>query len=145
MYLNANSNMEKMLEPVNLAVKKLKVIQNIERIEKELETAERELEKIEGFIENAEDNLYAETDNFNATFSGYGRIYLNDGDDDLYKLGEIGPIFSVKEFISKYIHLMTSDREAEQMEIKISLNDDLLTFTLNDKEEKEECDYECDE
>ena len=73
MYLNANSNMEKMLEPVNLAVKKLKVIQNIERIEKELETAERELEKIEGFIENAEDNLYAETDNFNVTFSGYER------------------------------------------------------------------------
>ena len=145
MYLNANSNMEKMLEPVNLAVKKLKIIQNIERIEKELVTAERELKKIEGFIEKAEDNLYAEKDNFNVTFSGYGRIYLNDGDSDLYKLGEIGPIFSVKEFVSKYIHLMTSDREAEQMEIKISLNDDSLTFTLDDKEEKEEYGYECDE
>lgn len=145
MYLNANTNMEKMLEPVNLAVKKLKVIQNIERIEKELESAEKELEKIEGFIENAEDNLYAETDNFNVTFSGYGRLYASQDDDGLYKLGEIGPIYSVKEFVSKYIHLMTSDREAEQMEIKISLDDDSLTFTINDKEAKEEYGYECDE
>lgn len=145
MYTDANQNVKKMLEPINLAVKKLRVLQDIERIERELETAEKELERVTSFIENAEENLYKKSDNFNVTFTGYGNDEENGNDSENgIELGEIGPLFSVREFVSQYVSLMRCDKEASRIKIKISLNNDSLALNINDKETKEEFGYECD-
>ena len=132
-----NRNVEKLLEPLNLAVKKIRAIEHKNSVEQELEAAEKRIKDLDKHIETAENELFDECDSFFAIFKGYGLDMYADEPQEI-KLGTIGPFKSVKEFVDEYVDLMLTDREAIRMEVNLHLNGDSFTLTVNDDELKEE-------
>ena len=132
-----NRNVEKLLEPLNLAVKKVRAIEHKNSGKLELESAERIFFYLNKRIETAEKDMFNESDSFSAMFKGYGLDMYADEPQEI-KLGMIGPFKSVKEFVDEYVDLMLTDREAIRMDINLNLNGDSFTLTVNDDELKEE-------
>ena len=140
MYTKVNQNVEKMLEPVNLAMEKVRAIEYTDSIKRELELAKKRIEEIDSLIEKAESELFGKHDKFSATFTGFGTKRCDDK-LQLDELGTLGPYTSVQEFTDEYVYLMTTDKEAVKADIRLELNDDTLTITAKDSdlyEEKEE-------
>ena len=143
MYAKVNKNVEKMLEPVNLALEKVRAIKYIDSVKRELELAEKKLENIEDNIEKNADEIFEKSDKFSATFTGIGTESC-DGKVKTTDLGEIGPFTSIKEFIDEYVYLMTEDKEAVIAIIKLNLNGDSITITANDQKLYEDKEVEAE-
>lgn len=135
MNLEINVNAQKLITPMDLAVRRFAAEQNSNRLERELEMALRELNYIDEQIEKAEDELFESEDHFTAILTTYELAdYM--GRPEEFKLYESDPIESVQVLVDEYSDLVKTTENLARMNVKLSLNGD--SFTLDIKTDDKE-------
>ncbi len=135
MSFEINSNAQKLITPIELAIRRFAAKENSNRLARELEMALRELISIDEEIIKAEDELFGAENHFTAFLTTY-EIDDYMGRPEEFKLYESGPIESVQVLVDEYSDLVKTTKTLSRMNVKLSLNGNLFTLDINttDKE-----------
>lgn len=132
MNITINTGIERMLEPINLAIKKVRAIELLKSIRQELESAEKRLDVINKHIETAEKELFDGNDEFSAFFTYYDVDYSGERFIESEDTSDV--MNSVKEFVDEYVNVMTQYDEIYHIDVSFSLNDLSARLTMEDKD-----------